>query len=221
MADRAHPRRRRVLGRAAALALTITMSTAGWCGAAVAAAPGAGIFIQRMSAHVTTILDAPRPDPDVQLAGLKQVLNDTFDVDFMARAIIGRHRRAMSAAQQQEYRRLFDAITTRALAERLRRYAGVTLAVTHERQIDQRDSDVTTSISPPGGGAPIMVDWRVRQEGDDRRVVDVVAEGVSLILTQRAEVDAIVQQSGVDALLGDMRRRANGDEPVIRRVAHP
>jgi phospholipid transport system substrate-binding protein len=52
------------------------------------------------------------------------------------------------------------------------------------------------------------VDWRVRRnDAGAFRVIDISAEGVSLVVTQRSEVDEIVNRSGVDGLLGEMRRR--------------
>ena len=52
--------------------------------------------------------------------------------------------------------------------------------------------------------------------GQDRpRILDVVAEGVSWILTSRSEFDSIINQRGLDGLLREMGRRvdATGSAP--------
>jgi ABC-type transporter MlaC component len=58
-------------------------------------------------------------------------------------------------------------------------------------------------------GPPLAVDWRVR-ELDDRSLVaiDVIVEGVSLIVTQRSEFGAVIERQGLDGLLAELRRRA-------------
>jgi phospholipid transport system substrate-binding protein len=53
---------------------------------------------------------------------------------------------------------------------------------------------------------PIRVDYKVRKISDDNyRVFDVIAEGISLITTQRSEFGSILSRDGVDALIGKLK----------------
>ncbi len=54
---------------------------------------------------------------------------------------------------------------------------------------------------------PLSIDWRVRDGGGNPTIVDVVVEGVSLILTNRAELNSIIGRRGLEGLLEDMRAR--------------
>jgi phospholipid transport system substrate-binding protein len=55
---------------------------------------------------------------------------------------------------------------------------------------------------------PLNVDWRVRRpEAEKPVIVDIVVEGVSMILTNRSDVDAIVGRRGIDGLLQELRSR--------------
>ena len=67
---------------------------------------------------------------------------------------------------------------------------------------------MTTEIVRPNG-PPVRVDWRVRKNGETLKVVDVIAEGISMLITQRDEFAAVIQNSGgkVDALIDRLRRR--------------
>jgi phospholipid transport system substrate-binding protein len=49
----------------------------------------------------------------------------------------------------------------------------------------------------------------VRKNGETLKVVDVIAEGISMLITQRDEFAAVIQNSGgkVDALIDRLRRR--------------
>lgn len=195
-------------------ALLLTLAAVPLAAAAPAGAQGtadasAEAFIERVGARTVAILADASLDRSRKVVGLKRLLDESTDTDYVASVILGRHRRAASEAQRTEYRRLFDALVLQAMAERIGDYGGQTFETTSSRAIDQRDTLVSTAIGQPGGSAaPFRVDWRTRRGEDGRfRVIDIVAEGVSLVLTQRTEADEIVNRSGMDGLLGEMRRR--------------
>ena len=75
---------------------------------------------------------------------------------------------------------------------------------------------VATMITLGNGAAP-AVEWRVRQKGASYRIVDVVVEGVSLVVTNRDQFAAIVAKSGMDGLLRELRdwsTRPNEQRPA-------
>ena len=61
-------------------------------------------------------------------------------------------------------------------------------------------------------GEPIQVNWRVRKRGDGYKIVDIVAEGVSIAVTLRSEYVSVLKQNGgdVDALTQVLRELAKG-----------
>jgi phospholipid transport system substrate-binding protein len=60
-----------------------------------------------------------------------------------------------------------------------------------------------------GAGQPALkVDWRVRERGDGNLVaIDVIVEGISMIVTQRSEFSAVIERRGMDGLLAELRQR--------------
>ena len=101
------------------------------------------------------------------------------------------------------------------MAERLSWYNGQTLEIIGGKPIDERDTMVSTRILRPSGKPPILVDWRVRQDQGAYLLIDILAEGVSLVVTQRSEAADVISQRGIDGLLGDMRTRlAKRDAPT-------
>ena len=62
---------------------------------------------------------------------------------------------------------------------------------------------------------PLSIDWRVRDGGGSPTIVDLIVEGVSLVLTYRAEFDAIVSRQGLEGLLQDMRARVERFGPEL------
>jgi phospholipid transport system substrate-binding protein len=173
-----------------------------------AAASSADDFIQELgNAAVEVLKDTAAPAPE-RVAKLRTILNQATDLPYVARIILGRHWRSASEQQRAEYLRLFEALVMETMAERIGSYTGQNFELASTRKVDEQDSVVSTLISQPDSPTKYRIDWRVRK-GDDGRfqVIDIVAEGVSLVVTQRSEVDTIVGSSGIDGLLAEMQRR--------------
>ena len=58
-------------------------------------------------------------------------------------------------------------------------------------------------------GSPLPVAWRIARRGESHKIVDVVAEGVSLAITFRSEYAAVLKRSsgGVADLTARLRRK--------------
>jgi phospholipid transport system substrate-binding protein len=57
-------------------------------------------------------------------------------------------------------------------------------------------------------GAPLSYDWRVRSAQADPKIVDVVVEGVSLLITQRSDFSSVISQNGIDGLIRSLKEKA-------------
>ncbi|WP_421995115.1 MlaC/ttg2D family ABC transporter substrate-binding protein [Roseococcus sp.] len=136
------------------------------------------------------------------------ILRQAVDMEGTGRFILGRWWRVASPAEQQEYLRLFEETLTRNLASRFGEYQGVRFSMGRSQQRSEDDAMVTTIVERPGQ-AGVNLDWRVAEVGGQPRIVDLVAEGTSLRLTQRSEYSAVIQRGGnqVSALLTAMRNQ--------------
>jgi phospholipid transport system substrate-binding protein len=199
---------RRPLARRAVLAGTAVACVAALLPAVVFAASSdpAG-FVRDLGDRVLEVLKRQDLDKAGKLAALEALLEEATDLDLIARLVLGRYWREATPEQRQRYLELFRALLRRAIAERLDRYTGQTFEVTEGQPVDDRDTLVRTLVHRPEGGQPYVVDWRVRRSDGRLLVIDVVAEGVSLLLTQRSEVAEIAGQKGIDGLLQVMEER--------------
>ena len=152
------------------------------------------------------MLDQPVPPPE-KLNQLKQLLDQATDLELVARLVLGRYWRQATPEQQAEFVALFKELVMQTMAERMSWYNGQTFEITGAKPVDERDTMVATRILRPSGKPPILVDWRVRESGGSFLLIDILAEGVSLVVTQRAEAAEVIGRDGLDGLLGEMRDR--------------
>ena len=109
--------------------------------------------------------------------------------------------------QQADYTQLFRRVLIKNISEKVGEYQGVTYTL--GRAI-KRESDIAVaSVLNRPGNAPNKVDWVVEAEGAPR-VIDVIAEGTSLRLTQRSDYAAYLARNGnsVQALIDALKQQA-------------
>lgn len=193
--------------RRALLALGATLPFLLPRGAAAQIDPGrAASFIQTTGEAMVAALNSTTLSLPQRRERVANILRQAVDIEGTGRFILGRWWRVASPAEQQEYLRLFEETLIRNLASRFGEFQGVRFALGRSQQRTEDDVLVTTVVERPSS-QPVNLDWRVADVSGQPRVVDLVAEGTSLRLTQRSEYSSVVQRGGgqVSALLTAMR----------------
>ena len=200
------PRRRLLLAAAGAACLLHPLSAPGAAGATATAAD-AERFIAALGERTMRVLDRPGSDQAGRARGMAELLDQAVDIEVMARLVLGRHWRAASDVQRREYVSLFRAHTLATQGPRFSTYTGSErFEITGSRDAGGEDTLVNSRIVYVGD-PPTHIDWRVRRGGERLMIVDIVAEGVSLLVTTRSEFDSIVGRGGMDGLLRELRTR--------------
>ena len=176
---------------------------------ASAAVPGAETFMKNFADQMVAIVNGPQPH-DAKKAALAPVIDANVDVPTIARFCLGRAWNTATPAQQEKYVVLFHQVLLNDISGHLGDYQGVSYTMTGT-QPQGDDVLVGTMITRPN--APVAdVKWVISTRGGAPKVVDVVAEGTSLRLTQRQDYASYLRQHGndVDALLAAMSRQLSG-----------
>jgi phospholipid transport system substrate-binding protein len=185
----------------------VVLLLAGSRSQAAVSADAAQQMIQEVGVQVLAILRDRGLDNQQKFERLVALLEGPIDLGLIARLILGRHWRSASEAQRTEYLQLFRAFALDNLASRLHVYDGQDFEIVGAQAVNERDAVVATRVTG-GGRPPLKVDWRVRERDDgDLVAIDVIVEGISLIVTQRSEFSAVIERSGMDGLLAELRQR--------------
>src|SRR4029453_18768266 len=164
-------------------------------------------LIEKLSAKVLAILSDQAITDRQKFDALVELLNGPIDLDLVARLILGRHWRTADEAKRQEYLALFREYALANLAAKLHLYRGQSFEVTGARVVSDQDALVTSRILSDGE-PPLQVDWRLRErDGGAPVTIDLIVEGVSLIVTLRSEFGSVIERQGFDGLLVWLRQR--------------
>ncbi|MCB9931357.1 MAG: ABC transporter substrate-binding protein [Alphaproteobacteria bacterium] len=187
---------RRVLILGTVILLTVT--------SAFAKATNPSDLIKGVTEQAITILQNTQPYSDERKQQLQQLFRTSMDLPFVGRFVMGRYWRTMSPEQKAAYTEAFDRYVLTVYAGRLNEYSGESIQVTESRKVDEQDTIVGSQLMRQNK-APVSLEWRVRQNGGEAKVIDVAVEGVSMALTQRQEFASILQREGVDGLIKQLK----------------
>lgn len=167
----------------------------------------AAAFVDTMLRELLTIANGSGT-LETKRAALAKVVDARVNVEAVARFCLGRFWRTASPQQQADYTQLFRRWLIRSVTEKVGEYQGVTYTMGKATR-READISVSTIVNRPGN-APNKVDWVVDSEGAPR-VIDVIAEGTSLRLTQRSDYAAFMSRNGnnVQALIDALKQQAS------------
>ncbi|CAN5899780.1 hypothetical protein BH11PSE3_BH11PSE3_01230 [soil metagenome] len=135
------------------------------------------------------------PNSPARQAAIKQVLDSKFDLPFMAQTALGTHWSKATPDQQARFIKATEVSESKAYNERFGQYNGLQFKIvkTTDRPNGVHIVDSTISQS---NGQPLKLAWEVRQGAQGLRITDVKVEGVSMVMTRRADFNSFIQQNG-------------------------
>lgn len=168
----------------------------------------ASAFIQQTGNDLVAAINDNRASLAQRRERVAAVLRRAVDIQGVGRFILGRWWRQATPQEQAQYMRLFEETLIRNLSSRFGEYQGVRFSLGRTQQRTEDDVLVNTIVERPNS-APFALDWRVGDVGGQPKIVDVIAEGVSLRLTQRSEYSSVVTRNNgqIQALLTEMQRQ--------------
>lgn len=188
------------------LALVVLVQ-AGWNPAAQASETASG-FVQQLGEQAIHALRDDSGSLAQREAQFRALLVEGFDLNLIGRFVLGRAWKAADKYQRDNYLRAFGEFIVHKYSAMLGGYAGETMMVVSEQAAGEKDVLVHTRIDRPSG-PPIEAHWRVRGQGDGQRIIDVMVEGISMAITQRAEFKSVIRRHGIDGLIQILDAQSN------------
>ena len=168
----------------------------------------AEIFVTQMGNKAFASLGEKGISQEEKTSRFRAILKDDFDIPRIARFTLGRYWRTATYEQKKVFIRLFEKFFVQAYTNRFQDLSGKQFRVIRSRKISKTQWLVLSHILTHGKPA-IKVNWRVRKNESEYKIVDVVVEGISMSVTQRDEFVSVVRQMGgkVAGLLRALRKK--------------
>ena len=127
------------------------------------------------------------------------LLEANFDMRAIGRFVIGVYARRATPEDQTAFLAAFKDVLAQRFLPYFRDYRGEAFAV-DEVRADPTNPKLSLVISniTLANGNDLPVGWRIRRANGSFKIIDVVAEGVSLAITFRSEYTAVLKRSNGD-----------------------
>jgi phospholipid transport system substrate-binding protein len=165
-------------------------------------------FVNEVADQSITELSKADPTDPARAAALKPVLLKYFDMNGLAKHVLGAYWKKIDADQQQAFVAQFTNYVASVYGQRFKAYKGQKLEVKRVR--DQGASATVFTAVTGGDDAGARVDWEIRNDGAAPLVTDIRVEGLSLADTHRQEFTSVLAQHNGDigALMGILKSKS-------------
>lgn len=157
-------------------------------------------FIEAFSERAIGVLTNKDLTDEQQFGEYRDILNEAFAIDYIARISLSRHRKKASEEELAEYYKLFPEFILKVNSARLKKLDTTRMEVDMVTPHAKSDIFIRTKAYS-GDNRGLDVDWRVRSDKNGVvKIIDVRIEGISLVATQRDDFTSRISSSGVAGL---------------------
>lgn len=165
-------------------------------------------FVQAVSEDVVEILNK-NSDATVIKNKLTDKFQKTVDITWIAKFVVGKHWRTFTKEEQQSYLHNYEKFITASYVPVFKNYNGQKINIVGVKYIGSGYYIVKTSIVKENSSTEYIIEYRVKDLNGLFKVRDIIAEGVSLISTQRSEFSSLLTSQGLSSLNKQLIEKAN------------
>jgi len=154
------------------------------------------------------VLDSIHADKQLQAGDRKKALALAEQkilphVDFREATLLamGKSWHSATPAQRERLVSEFRSMLVRIYSNAIDVYRGQTLKVMPVRLPQGATDVVVRNQYLREGRPPVAVEYSMKKAPEGWKIYDIAIEGVSLVLTYRAEFESVIRSSGVDGLI--------------------
>ena len=167
---------------------------------------GARAVIAQTVEEVLAVLRDKSASTEDRIRSIEEIVYGRFDLYVMSRLVLARNWKRFSEEQKAEYVEEFKRYLTNSYGSRIERYDQQRVEIIGERKEPRGDVVVRTKIVG-GEFEGTLVDYRLRNQTGDWRVIDVVIEGISMVSNYRDQFKSIVSSGGPELLLEKLKEK--------------
>ena len=152
-----------------------------------------------------------KKDPNYLRTIVRNDLLPYVQVNYAGSLVLGSHFKSTTLEQREKFFKAFSDFIEQAYAQVLTAYTDQNIQIEPAKEVgDKNLVSIRVNIMQNGGQAPIKLDfkWRKNSKTGEWQAYDMVAEGVSMVVTKQNEWSGILRQQGIEALTAQIQKSA-------------
>ena len=164
-------------------------------------------YISDFCSQIITI-SASDSNKQAKISNAIKLIDDNVNSKWISRFVLGKHYRSFSKEEFDRFKTLYRNYMINAYAPKFLSYKGKickVLSVSNQKLFYNVKTEFVSVDNPK----PFDVSFRVKDKNDNFFIIDFIAEGISLLESQRSELDSVISKLGVLGFLSDLDEKVN------------
>jgi phospholipid transport system substrate-binding protein len=165
----------------------------------------AGVFVETLAKDVIAMIGNKSLSKDDKRDKLESIFGKHVDIDWIAQFVLGKHWRAATDEQKKKYLVNYHKFLLLNYTSNFENFADTRFEIEKSEAGNKAGEYVIGMVLKRPNQQDLKVDYRLREDGNSNyKVIDIVAEGISLITSQRSEFNSVVTRNGLDYLIDQL-----------------
>lgn len=152
-----------------------------------------------------------KQDPNYLRTIVRNDLLPYVQVNYAGSLVLGSYFKSTTPEQREKFFKAFGDFIEQAYAQVLTAYTDQQIQIEPAKDVgDKNLISIRVNLLQSGGKPPVKLDfkWRKNSKTGEWQAYDMVAEGVSMVVTKQNEWSGILRQQGIDALTAQIQKSA-------------
>ena len=152
-----------------------------------------------------------KQDPNYLRTIVRNDLLPYVQVNYAGSLVLGSYFKSTTPEQREKFFKAFGDFIEQAYAQVLTAYTDQQVQIEPTKDVgDKNLISIRVNLLQSGGKPPVKLDfkWRKNSKTGEWQAYDMVAEGVSMVVTKQNEWSGILRQQGIDALTAQIQKSA-------------
>ena len=169
------------------------------------------LFIENLGSKVINTIADKNLDDNIREKNFRKLYNEAFDNKYISKFVLGRHWKKIDEKTKKIFFNSFNDYLVMVYAPKFKGWSG-TFKTTKSSQIKNNLYLVEMKLINSKDSPSLKLDWRMYLNSNNEfKILDVNIDGVSMLVTQRAEFISVIKNSpdGVMGLIKKMQTKTN------------
>ncbi len=163
-------------------------------------------FVQEVGDKVIEIANNSKLSEAKKREQIIAKIDTSIDSDWIGKFVLSKNYKIATDAQKDRFKKLYRDFMINTYGPKFKNYNGKKFTVIEVAE--QNDFYIAKAeFLPKTSNVPISIDFRVKEVNGKLAILDFIAEGISLITTQRSEFNSAISQKGMDKFLDNLEER--------------
>lgn len=165
-------------------------------------------FVEKLANTIITDVLKSTDTAEKKTERFEKHFLEALDTQSIGKFVLGRYWRTASHTEREQFLDAFTDMALKSWADKFDMYNGQEIIFIDARPAEG-ENQVYVNSQIKNDPNPVEVIWRVRNKNGTYKIVDIIIEGVSMVLSYRNEYTAYLQNHSLSELTERLKAQAS------------